>query len=247
VRLMAMTLLVLGAAGCILPMPAKEENLYKAAQELEKAHAYEQALDFYREYLKLFPGSVKSDAILLRVFGIALGHSGTAWGHYSLKELIEDFPAGPQSAESIFRLGEYEFEHREYEDAIATFRALITDYPESERVEGAIFLSGESELGQYRGADYDYSPLRASKTYYELLLRRYPSGAYVQRALERLQFLERESARRDYLMALYYSRHAKPRSARYYLECIAREHPQSQYAELAKEILHVPKTPEKSE
>jgi outer membrane assembly lipoprotein YfiO len=228
-------------------MPTKEKNLFKAAQELEKADAYKEAFEFYMEYLKLYPGSEKSDDILLKIYDIALGHAGTTWGHLSLKELVEEYPAGPRAAESIFRLGEYEYEHGEYENAVFTLRTLIREYPESERIEAAIFLSGESEFGRYRGTDYDFAPLRESKSYYELLLRRYPLGAYAQRSREMLQSIEKELAKRDYLMALYYSRHGKPQSARFYLQCIVRDHPQSQYAKLAEEILGTTRKEERPE
>jgi outer membrane assembly lipoprotein YfiO len=179
------------------------------------------------------------------MYEIALNRSDTSWGNEKLVELLAKYPAAPLAAEATFQIGKFHFTKRHFDEAIITLKALIGNYPESERVEAGIFLIGDSELGLYEGQDYESMPLLRAKTYYELLIRTYPSGAYAAKAKKRLSQITNELAKRDYRMALYYRRHGKPASSEVYLKSILKEYPETEYARRAQKLLAAAKESEK--
>ncbi len=243
-RLAVMVLVAISAMGCALPLPDGEQEHYKSAEKLLKARDSREACRFYHEYVKRYPASDKADIALQRAFEIALSQSATSWGHHRLRDLLEEFPAAALAAEAVFKVGKYHFENQEYDEAIIKFKALIEDYPESERLEAAVFLTGDSQLGLYEGVDYEAAPLHGAREQYNLLLRTFPAGAYAKRAKQRLSQISNELAKRDYLIALYYRKHGKPVSMKVYLNSVLKQYPQTEYARRAKEMLSPVKEPE---
>jgi outer membrane protein assembly factor BamD (BamD/ComL family) len=228
---------ILTAWGCSLPIPEKEQEHFKAARELHKVQASREAYRFYEEFVERYPASELCDTALERMFEIALGHWKTWWGSKQLAELQEKYPAAPLAAEAAFRAGEYQFEKGNYDEAIIRLKNMIVAYSESERVEKAVFLTAESELRQYEGADYEAASLHRAKEHFELLLRTFPSGAYTQKARKQLRLISWELAHRDYLIALYYQKKGKIVSAKYYFNSVLKQYPETEYAARAQKIL----------
>jgi outer membrane assembly lipoprotein YfiO len=220
-----------------MPIPEKEQDHFKAAGKLQEAGSSREAFRFYEEFLKSYPASEHGDTALQMAFEIALEHSGTSWGSNKLSKLQERYPAASLAAEALFKVGQYNFENGSYDEAIFAFKSLVSTYPESERIERAVFLTAESELGQYEGPEYEDAPLRRGVEQYKLLLRAFSAGAYVQHARKRLREINREMARRDYLTAQYYQKRGKIVSAKLYLKSILKEYPETEYAAKAQKTL----------
>jgi outer membrane assembly lipoprotein YfiO len=198
-----------------------------------------------RLLLKELPDCELADEALQRVFKEGLKRWNSSWGHRQLKKLVEEFPAASLAAEAMFKVGEYQCRYREYEEAIITLRSLISSYPDSERVEAAVFLTGEAYYAQYQGADYESMPLRNADEQYRRLINRFPKGAFVERARKRTRDIREELAKRDYRLALYYRRHGRRGSAKLYLDSVVREYPETQYGGKARKMLQVMTKPEK--
>ncbi len=198
-----------------------------------------------RILLSELPDSGLADEALQCVYQEALKRWDSSWGNRHLKDLVENFPAAPLAAEAKFKIGEYQCKYSEFEEAIITLKSLVSDYPESERVEAAIFLTGEAYYTQYHGADYESMPLRHADEQFKLLINRFPMGAFTKRANSRIKAIREELSRRDYRLALYYRRHGKRGSARLYLDSVAREFPDTQYGKKAQKMLKVMTEPEK--
>ena len=236
-RLGAALLILLTVAGCSLPIPEGEEQIFSAAGKLRKEKELKDAYRFYEAFVQRYPASRRSDEALVCMYEIALSRSETAWGHHRLRDLLEQFPAALMAAEAVFMIGKYRFNNKSYDEAINAFETLTESYSESERVEAAVYLSGESHLGQYEGPDYESRPLRDARENFELLLKVFPAGAYGQRAKKRVRQIDKELARRDFFTALYYRKHGKPESARVYLKSILKQYPETEYAKRAEEML----------
>lgn len=213
------------------------QRMHEIALDLEKSGDADGAYRLHKEFLNLHPDSPYADTALQRMYEIALSQSASSRGQHRLRDLLERYPASPLAAEAAFQIGKYYRQNGRYEEAILTFKMLILSYPESERVEAAVFLTGESEYGKYEGVEYESEPLSDARKQYELLLTQFQSGAYTQRAEKRLREINAEFARRDYLMALYYVRHGRPGSAEVYLKSIVNQYPETEYAHRASQTL----------
>jgi outer membrane assembly lipoprotein YfiO len=186
-----------------------------------------------------------ADEALRRVYQEAINRWDSSWGNDQLKKLVEDFPAAPLAAEATFKIGEYQSKYGEYEEAIVTLRSLVNSYPESERVEAAMFLTAEAYRAQYQGADYESMPLRHADEQYRRLTNQFSKGAFTERARERMRAIREELAKRDYRLALYYGRHGRHGSAKLYLDSVFRDYPDTQYGKKAQKMLQTMTEPEK--
>ena len=230
-------IIALVISGCATPVPEREQDHFKIAGNLYEAGSSRKAARFFEEFLKRYPASKHADEALQKLFELALKDWETSWGNRKLSKLQEKYPAAPLAAEALFKAGQYYFRNENYDEAILAFKNLVVTYPESERRERAVFLTAESELGQYQSSDYEDAPLRRGREQYELLLRAFPNGAYTRHAGRRLREINREMARRNYLLADYYKRRGKIESAKTYLVSILKEYPETEYAAKAQEAL----------
>ncbi len=224
-----------------------EKIFLEAGLVFKKGVSYKRAYRLHKDFVDSHPESKYAAQALRIVFETVIEHAESGWGQQKLTKLIEEFPAAPLASEAQFKLGSRHFGKSRYEEATDTFESLITNYPESERVEAAMFMIAEAHLRSYEGIEYEDAPLEDAKAQFEILLSSYPSGAYSVRARKRIRSIEKELARRDYLMAQYYMRHGKPASARVYLEAVLKQHPDTEYAKLAKKMLSKVPEREKSE
>jgi len=198
-----------------------------------------------RILLTELPDCRLADEAMHRVYQQAINRWDSSWGYDQLKKLIDDFPAAPLAAEATFKIGEYQSKYGEYEEAIVTLRSLANSYPESERIEAAMFLTAESYRAQYHGADYESMPLRRADEQYRRLISQYPKGAFTERARKQMTAIREELAKRDYRLALYYRRHGRHGSFKLYLDSVSREYPDTEYGKKAQKMLQMTDEPEK--
>lgn len=238
-RIMRALAVLVVLVGCAIPIPADREAHFEAAVRLQKQGKDKSAYRFYRRFLELYPGSEHEESVIQNAYEITLKNYTSLWGKSELESLLTMCPAAPLASEAQFRVGCYQFNTGNYEEAIIALEKLCADHPESERVEAAMFLSAESELKQYQGPEYEGAPLRKAREQLERLLSAFPEGAYARDARKRLARIGTELACRDYLIALYYRRRGRHASAATYLNSIVKEYPNTEYARRAKEMLTV--------
>ena len=217
---------------------AEGEKIFTEAAELfKKGLGHKNACRIFEEFVKNHPDSGYAAEALQTAFELAIEHAESGWGKKRLGELAKRFPAAPLAAEATYLAGVYLFKSKKNDEAEETFEKLIRNYPESERVEGSMFMLGELRLRRYEGPDYEDTPLQDAKKQFELLIASYPTGAYAVKARKRVGDINRELAKRDYQMGLYYIRHGKPDSAKVYLESVQKEYPETEYARKAAKTL----------
>lgn len=101
------------------------------------------------------------------------------------EEIYEDYPDGNYASESLWKLFWYEYDTKDYDDAVKHGESHLTKYESTKASPAIRFWMGKI----YEKKDN----LNKAKKYYELVLKRYPDSYYAFRANGRLKALNGEN------------------------------------------------------
>ena len=154
-----------------------------------------------------------------------------------LSDLVEQYPFQPFSDDAIYYCASWYLKNQLPKDAERLFERLLREYPNSSWATPAQILLADSLLSQIKGVEYDLGPLADAERHYRRYLRLYPNQGDAVRARNALEEIQILKARRRLLVADFYIRIDKFKSARIYLEKIILEVPASDEAAQAEKIL----------
>jgi len=134
--------------------PLEESARYALAWSFVSLGNYSEGRKIFEEILLGFPGTKFSDPIFWGILRTYLGtHEVERAIHFHQRYLSHFLPA-PWVEQSLFDIGQYYFDQKEYGNAASTFRQFIWTHPESELQVWVHFMLGEALLNQkeYAGA-----------------------------------------------------------------------------------------------
>ncbi len=219
---------------------------FRQAQLLEQAGKIEPAFEAYDKYLDRFPGSGLYSTALNRQAAMAQAAAegdvkSSFLGMKSklslektaamLGKVRDHAPMTPTAAKAQFTLGElYQSKHKAKE-AIAAFRQLVLNQPESPMASEALFRVGlilieDAERGNQNQANIDL----ARETFNDYLIQ-YPGHSRNAEARKLLSSLDGTDLQRSLDIAEFYLKTGKPESAKvYYRDIIKRSGSGTQHA-----------------
>lgn len=237
---------------------------------------YKEASDAYIELLDKHPSTPKLDAAIERLWSIAqyweknyfdedwhapldyrpfahtvpkldtVGHAVRLYDAIRLND-----PTGPRADDAIMATAGIHFRRHRYADADYHYTLLREEYPRSDHQFQAHLLGLQAKMRRYRGPDYDGTALREAERL-EQSTRANFTGRLEADEVERLTEMRAQIARaieeRDLRMAEYYAGTDHNAAAKYYLNRVVEEHPDSPAAEQARskieELADAPDKPE---
>lgn len=245
---LTLLMLILLSAGACASEPVRiyysketAEKTYALADEYYAKEQYEDAAEYYRNYIRYYPdGPMVADAVLRRLeCGFKLIYGGDTDGIDIIKEIITDYPQEDFADESLLKLAGYYFSSGEYDTAIIEYSALLDEYPESPWCGTAQLQIGTAYLNLYRGREYDPSPLKQARKNMLMYLAKYKLDDPDKTILvnEKLALINEKEAERDWYASEFYLKRDKTDAARIYLQNIITTYSATSWAEKAAEKL----------
>jgi len=216
---------------------AAAQARFRQAQLLEQQGKIEQAAEAYGQYLERFPGSGLYSTALSRQAALAQtavdGDVKTSFlglkSKLSLEKTVamlgkvrDQAPKSPTAAKAQFSIGAlYQAQHKPKE-AIAAFRQLVRDQPESAEAPEALFRVGlilmeDSERGNQNQANVDL----ARESFNDYLIQ-YPGHSRNAEAHKFIATLGVRDLQRSFDIAEFYLKTGKPQSAKVYYRDIVK-------------------------
>ena len=155
----------------------------------------------------------------------------------ALKSIWMNDPTGPLADDSLMLTASHYLRKGDYVEADRYFQILREEYPKSPHLEGAFVLGSHVKLMSYQGAVYDGTRLEEARELKESALRLFPDSNDRTRLREELKQIEEAAAARDWALVEFYQRKGKPRAIAVYCNELIENHPQSSYAQRARELL----------
>ncbi len=220
------------------------------AESLRAARNNDEALRVTEEIFDSDPGSATLERTLEIRYEIGIAYLNGATrpllglevnaerkGLEVLSDLVEQYPFQPFSDDAIFYCANWYLKNELPKDSERLFGRLLREYPDSSWATPAKILIGDALLAQIKGVEYDLGPLAEAERHYRRYLRLHPNQQDAVRARKALDEIQILKARRRLLVADFYIRIDKIKSARIYLEKILLEVPTSDEALEAERIL----------
>ena len=226
---------------------------------------YKKASDAYVMLLDKHPNTPKLDSTIERLWSIAQyweqNYFGESWhapldyrplaktvpkldtiGHavrmYDAIRLND--PTGPRADDAIMATAGIHFRRLRYADADYHYTLLREEYPRSDHQFEAHLLGLKAKMLRYRGPQYDGTALKEAKRLEEMTRVNFSgrlSDEERQRLIEMRAQIARAIEERDLQMASYYEGTEHNGAAKYYLNRVISEHPDTPAAEQAREKL----------
>ncbi|MSR47741.1 MAG: outer membrane protein assembly factor BamD [Planctomycetes bacterium] len=228
----------------------KQAALFVAAEARLADGAPIKAFRHYQSLLRDFPWSPYVPKCEDRVWAIGADYlaekpwflfgdlfSGRERGAEVMREFAASFPSSERADDAVAAIAGYRFERLEFEDAVAWWDRVVTDYPDSEWADLAAFRRAESWQLDARGPAYDLTPLlRAARDYRRYLSER-PNGERRALALQRASEVDEMIAQGELLRADLYLVREEERGARMHLANVSLAYPSTAAAARARELL----------
>ncbi len=146
-------------------------------------------------------------------------------------------PTGPLADDALLTAATYHLRRKDYKEADHFFNILREEYPQSEHVETSYVVGQRVKLLAYQGAQYDGKALDDARKLTGSTLKLFPDIRQRQRLAGDLDEMNTKAVERDWARVEFYMRKRAYSAAATYCALILRQHPESGYAERARETL----------
>jgi outer membrane protein assembly factor BamD (BamD/ComL family) len=155
----------------------------------------------------------------------------------ALKSIWLNDPTGPLADDALMLTASHYLREGDHVEADRIYATLRQEYPKSRHLENAFVLGSHVKLMSYQGAAYDGTSLEEARKLRESTLRLYPDNPDRERLLDEIRKIEELEAQRDWEDVVFYQKKGKPRAAAIMCKQVIHNHPNSEYAMLAREAL----------
>ena len=155
----------------------------------------------------------------------------------ALKSIWLKDPTGPLADDSLMLSATHHMRRHNFKEADDLFNILRSEYPNSEHSQNSYLLGSHVKLLTYQGSSYDGKQLDEASKLIDSTLRLYPDLPEKDRLQKKLDSTKEAAAARDWDRVEFYLRKGAKHSAELYCEFLLRDHPHSEYAVRAAEML----------
>ena len=145
---------------------------------------------------------------------------------------------GPLADDALMMAATYHLRKRDFQESDRFFKLVREQYPQSEYAQASYVIGAHAKLMTYQGARYDGQTLKDASNLTQSTIRMFPDLPQRENMLDKLQKIRQHAAERDWARVEYHMRRKEKTSAALYCEMIIDAHPQSPYAEKARDLLN---------
>jgi outer membrane assembly lipoprotein YfiO len=151
-------------------------------------------------------------------------------------------PGSPLSEKALLRVSDYYYSTGDYEIAADAYAAYVRAYPRSPLVPRARLKQAFATLAQFRGVDFDATPVIDARRQLLDLAVSYPKIAEEENVASLVARIDEALAKKLLSRARFYRRTHKQSAAAYYLRYLIGMYPESAEAQTARaELPNLPK------
>lgn len=218
--------------------PNADKARYRQAELLEQRGDVVKSFEAYQKFIDRFRGSRLYSTALerQRKMAQAAADGEVRSGFLGLKtklpldrtvkmleQVRDNAPKTPEAAKAQFTVGQLYDSRKKPNDAIAAYRKLVRDQPESRDAPEALFLVGEILLRQADSGNRNQATLDLAREAYSDYLMQYSGHSKNAKARERLADIRSRNLQRTFETAAFYERTGKFEAAKVYFRDIVKE------------------------
>lgn len=203
----------------------------KLLAEFPAGRYYEWALTREFEVAEAFLAGKKR--VVLKVFRMPAVDDGLE----ILLRIAEHAPGTAMAEKALMRIAEHHNSRGEYIRAVEAYDRFVEMFPKSEQAGYAALQAARASLAQFKGVEYDDTPLLEAEQRFRSFSEKYPAEADRENVSETLRHISETRASKLYATGDYYRRSGRSRSAAYYYRLVMKEFPETDWAARAEETL----------
>jgi outer membrane protein assembly factor BamD len=220
------------------------EAYYQYGDRTRAFYHLDELMDYYGESRLFYPALEKqyhiADAYLRgyknRLFGLpVIGAEDD--GIEMLFRIQERAPGSPLAERAVLRTADYYYDHAQYDLAADVYAHYARRYPRSPLLPRVQLRRAFASLAQFRGLNYDATPLVDAKAQLEAFRTLYPQMAEEENVAAVIERINATLSAKLYHTADFYNRTHAPRSAAYTYRYLISRYPESRDAAKAQRQL----------
>jgi outer membrane protein assembly factor BamD (BamD/ComL family) len=237
----------------------EQDAMYMAAESYFFAEDYTKAENHYVKLLKEYPRTRWQDKVDRRrmeighywlqfpdkFYHVNLTDNKRPWndtenhGKRVLEKMRLDSPTSQLADDVTLEIANTEFQRENWNEALDTYRDLISVYPDSPHQFDAHFLGAKAALMAYQGAQYTAEPLEHADKMLTQIVKQFPDHAQKQKdqIRELMAEVKFRKAERLYDEALYRANKEEYAAARIYCDRILADYEDTPFSEKARAII----------
>lgn len=154
-----------------------------------------------------------------------------------LYRIQERSPGSPLAEKALKRTADYYFNNSEFDLAGDAYGAFIRIYPRSPEIPQVRLREAFSSLAQFRGPQFDATPLIDARARFKEIQARYPDLAADANVAGWIERIDADLAHKAYLKGDFYRRTNQPHGAAFQFRYVIQTYPASKDADLARRAL----------
>ena len=220
------------------------EGYYQYGDRTRAFYHLDELMDYFGESRLFYPALEKqyqiADAYLRgyknRLFGLPI-LGAQEDGVEMLFRIQERAPGSPLADRALLRTADYYYDHAEYDLAADAYGFYARRYPRSPLIGRVLLRRAFASLAQFRGLNYDVTPLVDAKAQLEAFRTAFPEMAEQENVTAVTERINATLAAKLYHTAGFYRRTREPRAAAYTYRYLISRYPESREAGRAKQQL----------
>jgi outer membrane protein assembly factor BamD len=120
------------------------------------------------------------------------------------QKLLEEYPFSDFSEEAQLRLGQAQYENKQYAEAIASFQDFQRMHPTNPNLALTEYYTALSYMDQMGEEDRDQRAARNAAAHFRTVIERYPDNPLAVEARKKLKICREELAGHEYSIAKFY-------------------------------------------
>ena len=214
------------------------EHYYQAFEWFEKQLArfptgkfYQRALD--REFTVAEAFLAGKKRIALKVFRLPAREEGLD----ILARIVEHAPGSVIARKAVMRIGDHHYNRVEYAEAIDAYDTYVELFKNDPDCEYAMLQACRATHAQFKGIDYDDTPLLEAQQRYKTFAERYVKAAGRENVAGILKEIRETRAKKMYITGDFYKRTGRPGPAAYYFQQVIEAYGETAWAGMARQAL----------
>src|SRR5258705_8669923 len=103
------------------------------------------------------------------------------------QKLLEEYPFSDYSEEAQLKIGQAQYQNKQYQEAIASFQDFQRMHPTNPNLALTEYYTALSYMDQMSAKDRDQRAADNAQAHFQILLARYPDSTYATEAKKKLK------------------------------------------------------------
>ncbi len=155
-----------------------------------------------------------------------------------MSKVVENSPYDLENINRMFKLANFYYEVKSYDEGIQVLDNIIKNFPDSEYSEKARYLKIKYSSDSISKVSYDTDVIEDIREQILEFSIEYPDSKFKNEIKEIENSLDEKEAEKYYQIARYYERAGKKKSAIYYYKKLYEKFPETKYGKIAYEKIN---------